>query len=114
MQLESIPASTQLKITRVVSELASALSKILGDSEPGNLPRLFHSYDIIDGAPFSGRLLFTEVVEKGVKLPYPLNAGEMATAIWKYTSEAGYVREWEIRSTCIAGRPVAIVFCPRK
>lgn len=114
MRLESVPKSTLIAEVASLEGLESALDVILSVSPGVYPPRRFYSYDIVEGAPFSGRVLFTGRINGKVQLPVPMYATSMAKEILKYNRDAGYIPKWEVRLAFIDREPAALVYCARK
>ncbi|MBI2004686.1 hypothetical protein HYS79_00815 [Patescibacteria group bacterium] len=120
MRLESIPVSTRLGMFSNTEDLANALKKILRGPLVREVPpplsdlvSTFGSFELVEEGPCSIRVLFTHMEQGGVPFPHSLDAEEMAREIAHYTFEAGYTQQWEVRATCVAGKPAAIVLIPR-
>lgn len=112
MRLQKLPASEHVAFAVNENELANILEGIFGDHE------ITH-FDVVEGAPCSGRVLYSEQVKRAV--PFFLNSpSAVASEFDKLAGEARYPvlhntenlkKGWEIRTATMFGnsRRVAIV-----
>lgn len=113
MKLAEVPHSKVVLTARNPNEIAAALAGILGSNELH-----FFGYDIIEGAPCSGRIIFSTPGQQGVPFPQAMVAAEVAQEIFGYTKQARYAdpehsgmqKGWEVRATRVRNNPAAIVF----
>jgi len=120
MQLKEIPCSEHVALTDEPKKIRDALISIdgaLAMDGPGK--RFFNSSAPIEGAPCSGRILFTTQQKCGIKLPTPMTPFEMSLEIMRLAGEARYLpipdrwkatRGWEIRAAIMQSAPVVIIW----
>ncbi len=116
MHLQDLPASRPVAVAHDENLVASALCLIFKDR------RISH-YDIIQGAPCSGRIFYTRATDTSAPLP-DSSPNEVAKDLMKLCSEARFPtrsheeqgdlfrpqKGWEIRESVVGNLPVAIAF----
>jgi hypothetical protein len=120
MRLQDVPPSTVLAATADKTNLRATLDSFLASASKDAPTQYFRSFEPIEGAPWSGRIVYLEPQERGVKLPSPTDASGLAEDIYLLTQEARYPRlrigdyqskkGWEIRETYVQGTKALILY----
>ena len=112
MDTKDLPRSIFLVSSSNWYEIANALIHVFG-----SIGCSFTHIDIIQGEPFSGRILYKQRVPNIVSLPRPFSSLEMARELIRFgKEEARYdplfvqnrSKGWEIRKVYINNLPAAI------
>ena len=125
MRLQDLPPSTPLISAAEKGALQAALHHFLVQGQPKDMIDLrfmyFGSYEIIEGAPWSGRIVYPWPHVAGAEFPPLMSAECLADEMLslsnspearypKHVNESGARKGWEIRATCVKDIRAVIIY----
>lgn len=123
MRLQDVPSSIPLIATADKDELQAVLSRFLFNGQSLDKTDFraayFGSYEVVEDAPWSGRILYPWPHVRGAEFPPLMSAECVADDIDALSADARYPQQppnssarkgWELRTTCINNIPALIVY----